>query len=127
MHSEIRKTGTSRSRAHDPMLGHAGHPHYTPLAAPGRAGRGDRLLADRSPECPDRAAKPEPPTAKAKAIIHIWLWGGPSHIDTFDPKPQAGQRLLRSAAVHGGHHACRGRGDRRIAAAAGQTGRQVSR
>jgi hypothetical protein len=28
--------------------------------------------------------------AKAKAVIQIWLWGGPSHLDTFDPKPDAG-------------------------------------
>jgi len=28
--------------------------------------------------------------AKAKSVIQIWMWGGPSHIDTFDPKPQAG-------------------------------------
>lgn len=27
---------------------------------------------------------------RAKAVIQIWLWGGPSHIDTFDPKPEAG-------------------------------------
>lgn len=27
---------------------------------------------------------------KAKAVIQIWLWGGPSHLDTFDPKPDAG-------------------------------------
>jgi len=31
------------------------------------------------------------PNAKAKAVIQIWLWGGPSHIDTFDPKPEAGE------------------------------------
>lgn len=31
------------------------------------------------------------PTGKAKAVIQIWLWGGPSHVDTFDPKPGAGQ------------------------------------
>ncbi len=30
------------------------------------------------------------PVAKAKAVIQIWLWGGPCHIDTFDPKPDAG-------------------------------------
>jgi hypothetical protein len=30
------------------------------------------------------------PTAKAKAVIQIWLWGGPAHLDTFDPKPAAG-------------------------------------
>jgi hypothetical protein len=27
---------------------------------------------------------------KAKAVIQIWMWGGPSHLDTFDPKPAAG-------------------------------------
>ena len=27
---------------------------------------------------------------KAKSIIQIWMWGGPCHIDTFDPKPDAG-------------------------------------
>ena len=34
---------------------------------------------------PDSSKKP-----KAKAVIQIWLWGGPCHIDTFDPKPEAG-------------------------------------
>jgi hypothetical protein len=28
--------------------------------------------------------------AKAKSVIQIWMWGGPCHIDTFDPKPNAG-------------------------------------
>ncbi|NUM54778.1 MAG: DUF1501 domain-containing protein [Candidatus Hydrogenedentes bacterium] len=28
--------------------------------------------------------------AKAKSVIQIWMWGGPSHLDTFDPKPGAG-------------------------------------
>ena len=27
---------------------------------------------------------------KAKSVIQIWMWGGPCHIDTFDPKPNAG-------------------------------------
>ena len=27
---------------------------------------------------------------RAKAVIQIWMWGGPTHIDTFDPKPDAG-------------------------------------
>jgi uncharacterized protein (DUF1501 family) len=27
--------------------------------------------------------------AKAKSVILLWLWGGPSHLDTFDPKPDA--------------------------------------
>ena len=30
------------------------------------------------------------PKAKAKAVIQIWLAGGPPHLDTFDPKPAAG-------------------------------------
>jgi hypothetical protein len=27
---------------------------------------------------------------KARSVIQIWMWGGPCHIDTFDPKPEAG-------------------------------------
>ena len=27
---------------------------------------------------------------KAKSVIQIWMWGGPAHLDTFDPKPEAG-------------------------------------
>jgi hypothetical protein len=30
------------------------------------------------------------PKARAKAVIQIWMWGGPAHLDTFDPKPEAG-------------------------------------
>jgi len=30
------------------------------------------------------------PSARAKSVIQIWMWGGPSHLDTFDPKPDAG-------------------------------------
>jgi len=37
------------------------------------------------------AQPPAPaPSARAKSVIQIWLWGGPSHLDTFDPKPEAG-------------------------------------
>jgi hypothetical protein len=36
-----------------------------------------------------RADERQAPAAKAKACILIWLAGGPSHIDTFDPKPDA--------------------------------------
>ena len=28
-------------------------------------------------------------SGKAKSVIFIFLWGAPSHLDTFDPKPQA--------------------------------------
>src|SRR5437870_3651270 len=27
--------------------------------------------------------------APAKSVILLWLWGGPSHVDTFDMKPAA--------------------------------------
>jgi hypothetical protein len=30
------------------------------------------------------------PQARAKSVIQLWLWGGPSHLDTWDPKPEAG-------------------------------------
>ncbi|MCM8768118.1 MAG: DUF1501 domain-containing protein [Candidatus Omnitrophica bacterium] len=28
---------------------------------------------------------------KARSVIQIWMWGGPAHLDTFDPKPEAGR------------------------------------
>jgi hypothetical protein len=34
------------------------------------------------------AASAQP--VRAKSVIQIWMWGGPSHLDTFDPKPAAG-------------------------------------
>lgn len=36
-------------------------------------------------------AQPATPAPRAKAIIQIWMWGGPCHLDTFDPKPGAGR------------------------------------
>lgn len=39
--------------------------------------------ADHAPAAPPRAAK-------AKSIIQVFLWGGMSHSDTWDPKPDAG-------------------------------------
>ena len=44
------------------------------------------LLADRL--CSPARAEARP--ARAKAVIQIWMWGGPAHLDTFDPKPDAG-------------------------------------
>jgi hypothetical protein len=38
----------------------------------------------------DLRALPSAQPAKAKSVIQIWMWGGPSHLDTFDPKPAAG-------------------------------------
>jgi len=36
-------------------------------------------------------AQPAAPSATAKSVIQIWMWGGPSPLDTFDPKPDAGE------------------------------------
>jgi hypothetical protein len=52
------------------------------LALAGHAG--PKVLAAGEPPA---AAKPAP---KAKSVIQIWMWGGPCHVDTFDPKPEAG-------------------------------------
>jgi uncharacterized protein (DUF1501 family) len=52
----------------------------------GLLGAAGLVLAGRS----DLRAQPAARPAKAKAVIQIWMWGGPSHLDTFDPKPAAG-------------------------------------
>lgn len=52
----------------------------------GLAGTAGLLLGDRM--ITPAFATPAP--AKAKAVIQIWMWGGPCHLDTFDPKPDAG-------------------------------------
>jgi len=46
------------------------------------------LHAAESPAQPNPLA-PRPPhfPAKAKAVIYLFMHGGPSHVDTFDPKP----------------------------------------
>src|SRR5512144_1328889 len=64
------------------------------------AGAAGLLLADclsprglQAAQADSPAAKPATAPAtksKAKAVIQIWMWGGPSHLDTFDPKPEAG-------------------------------------
>src|SRR3569623_1187862 len=43
----------------------------------------------RAPAAPD-ASRPRLTQGKAKSVIQIWLWGGPCHIDTFAPTPDAG-------------------------------------
>ncbi|MFA7158827.1 MAG: DUF1501 domain-containing protein [Kiritimatiellia bacterium] len=51
------------------------------------------LLADRLTLKTFAAGAPAaavPSVAKAKAVIQIFLWGGMSHTDTWDPKPDSG-------------------------------------
>lgn len=66
------------------------------MLARGALGMGGILLGNQL--CGGAEAKKTPaspgdkpkPTAKTKAVIQIWLSGGPPHTDTFDPKPEAG-------------------------------------
>lgn len=44
------------------------------------------LLTNQLGKCEDN----KPQLRRAQSVIQIWLGGGPSHIDTFDPKPDAG-------------------------------------
>src|SRR6516162_4879604 len=60
-----------------------------------------RLFASTGPAALDPlAAKPPNFSAKAKSVIFLFMEGGPSHLDTFDYKPQlrrlAGQKLPES-------------------------------
>ena len=49
------------------------------------------LLSEDKARAGDLAAKPPHHPAKAKACIFLTMEGGPSHIDTFDPKPKLTQ------------------------------------
>jgi hypothetical protein len=42
---------------------------------------------------PASQAKPQKPV-KAKSVIQIFLWGGMSHNDTWDPKPETGREYM---------------------------------
>jgi len=52
----------------------------------GLFGAAGLLVADRL----GSRARAAVPKAKARSVIQIWMWGGPAHLDTFDPKPDAG-------------------------------------
>ncbi len=42
-------------------------------------------------EAKSQSAPTASKVTKAKSVIQIWMAGGPSHLDTFDPKPDAGR------------------------------------
>src|SRR3954453_21682401 len=48
------------------------------LAEDGQLAAADDPLAPKAPQFP----------AKAKRVIFLFMSGGPSHVDTFDPKPE---------------------------------------
>ncbi len=53
------------------------------LLSPCQTAAGIELSANTSPLVPKTPHFP----AKAKRVIHLFMNGGPSHVDTFDPKP----------------------------------------
>ncbi|PAW67099.1 MAG: hypothetical protein B9S34_06395 [Opitutia bacterium Tous-C1TDCM] len=55
----------------------------------GLLGAAGLALGPRAASAP-AAPPPALPAPRAKSVIQIWLWGGPCHLDTFDPKPDAG-------------------------------------
>ncbi|MCX7824668.1 MAG: DUF1501 domain-containing protein, partial [Verrucomicrobiae bacterium] len=53
------------------------------------------MVADRlAPNALAVATQPAPGKAKAKSVIQIFLWGGMSHNDTWDPKPESGYEYM---------------------------------
>ena len=46
------------------------------------------------------APKPSPLPAKAKRVIHIFMNGGPSQVDTFDPKPALAKYAGQTLPIH---------------------------
>ncbi len=50
----------------------------------------DRTVA-AAPASKPATSRPAKSTGKARSVIQVWMWGGPCHLDTFDPKPEAGQ------------------------------------
>src|SRR5581483_3724775 len=65
-----------------------------------RAGAGFGALALAAMLAEDGYAAPPHPPAKAKSVIWLFMEGGPSHLELFDPKPElqrlAGQPLPAS-------------------------------
>jgi len=51
----------------------------------------DHWLQAAPAPTPAPAVAAKASSGKAKSVIQIWLWGGACHIDTFDPKPEAGR------------------------------------
>ena len=58
------------------------------LLAAGRLGPAWAAESDPAP------ADAPPAEAKAKSVIQVFLWGGMSHNDTWDPKPESGREYM---------------------------------
>src|SRR5687767_5913577 len=77
-----------RSRS-DQSCNHFGARPMTRRAMLARAGCGFGLLALTDLLAADEARQPLRPRegSKAKSVIFLFMGGGPSQVDTFDPKP----------------------------------------
>ncbi len=85
--------------------------HLTRREALRRAGLGMGLLAGSTlladllggaqvwADTPNLDPRTPPLPSKARAVIHLWAGGAPSHIDTFDPKPAL--ERVRDTAIPG--------------------------
>lgn len=67
----------------------------------GLCGAAGLMLANGLPADSARGAvesvaesQPQPTVSKAKSVIQIFLWGGMSHNDTWDPKPETGRDYM---------------------------------
>ena len=56
--------------------------------------------ASNPPNIPSLAARNPPLPARAKRVIFIFMQGGPSHVDTFDPKPALGRDAGKKVEFH---------------------------
>ncbi len=81
-HSTCGLALTRRQMMHSGLLSSAGLAMATHMAAADLAVPNEQQATNKQP-----ASKPAP---KAKAVIQIWLSGGPTHTDMFDPKPDSG-------------------------------------
>ena len=86
MNSDLLTEPKPIMRHHSPNPEHLGYTRRKFLSRSGMGlgalGMGD-LLANANPLLP-KAPHFRP---RAKRIIHLFMNGGPSHVDTFDPKP----------------------------------------
>ena len=60
-----------------------------------------KLLADQADTDSRPGGRQKKDAAKAKACIMLFMEGGPSHIDTFDPKPKLDQLHLNKFTIEG--------------------------
>ncbi len=71
---------------------------FTGLALAGLMGAEARAESDKRPGNP-LAPKPQMLPGKAKSVIFLFMYGGPSHIDTFDYKPTMKGRDNQSVEI----------------------------